>query len=85
VNYCRYLLLIHTEVYRAIKCPEDCKPLQSDVDSVQGWGTGKCMKLNIIKTKKKKRRRRRRRRSNEILIGLKFDKTVCIRVLHSSP
>jgi hypothetical protein len=39
------------KIYRAIKFPEDCNLLHSDINSIQGWCTATYMKLNTSKTK----------------------------------
>jgi hypothetical protein len=39
------------KIYRAIKSPQNCNKLQSDVNSMQRWWTANCTKLSISKTK----------------------------------
>jgi hypothetical protein len=48
INYSAYLLFAaDIRIFRAIKSPNDCNRLQSDIDSVQGWCTGNFMKLSL--------------------------------------
>jgi hypothetical protein len=52
INYSRYLLFAkNTDIYRAIKSPNDCNRLKSGIDSVQGWCSANFMKLNISITR----------------------------------
>jgi hypothetical protein len=38
------------KIFHVMESAEDCKLLQSDIDSVQGWCTGNYMKIKIHKT-----------------------------------
>jgi hypothetical protein len=54
--WCSYPFQIYTfsddiKIFRPVYSPQDCYLLQSDINSVQGWCTANCMKLNIGKTK----------------------------------
>jgi hypothetical protein len=52
VAHSEYLLFAdYIKIYRAVKSPQDCKLLQSDINATQGWCIANCMKLNISKTK----------------------------------
>jgi hypothetical protein len=52
VAHSKYLLFADDiKIYRAVNSAQDCNLLQSDINSVQGWCTPTCMKLNISKTK----------------------------------
>jgi hypothetical protein len=48
----KYLLFADDiKIFRAVDSAQDCYLLQSDINSVQGWCTANCMKLNIGKTR----------------------------------
>jgi MFS-type transporter involved in bile tolerance (Atg22 family) len=52
ITYSKYLLFADDiKIYQAIKSPVDCNLLQSDINSIQGWCTANCPKLNMSKTK----------------------------------
>jgi hypothetical protein len=52
IAHSKYLLFADdVKIYRAVKSPQDCDLLQSDIYSIQGWCIANCMKLNISKTK----------------------------------
>jgi hypothetical protein len=46
-----YFFADDIKIFRAVDSLQDCYLLQSDIDSVQGWCTANCMKLNIGKTR----------------------------------
>jgi hypothetical protein len=47
----RYYYYYYIKIFRAVDSPQDCYLLQSDINSIQGWCTANCMKLNIGKTR----------------------------------
>jgi hypothetical protein len=52
VAHSKYLLFADDiKIFRAVYSPQDCYLLQLDINSVQGWCTATCMKLNIGKTR----------------------------------
>jgi hypothetical protein len=52
VAHSKYLLFADDiKIFRAVYSPQDCYLLQSDINSVEGWCTANCMKLNIGKTR----------------------------------
>jgi hypothetical protein len=52
VAYSKYLLFADDiTIHRAVKSPQDCNLLQSDINSIQCWCTANCMKFSISKTK----------------------------------
>jgi hypothetical protein len=52
IAHSKYLFFADkVKIYRAVKSPQDCDLLQTDINSIQGWCIANCMKLNISKTK----------------------------------
>jgi hypothetical protein len=51
IHFSEFLLFVHDlKIIRVVKSAEDCKLLQSDIDSVQKWCSVNYIKINILKT-----------------------------------